>query len=102
MDTADVLSCHDLKTIRKYQLPVVYADFIRKSVKNGKLLPTDAYEVNTSQGDTSNQWPDRHGRYIWHGVAIYQLLWERTFQKVNISNQVLRNQQPWILGIKLI
>uniref|UniRef100_A0A8B9CL63 Poly [ADP-ribose] polymerase n=1 Tax=Anser brachyrhynchus TaxID=132585 RepID=A0A8B9CL63_9AVES len=63
VDTADVLSCHDLKTIQKYQLPVVYADFIWKSVENGKLLPTDAYEVNTSQGDTSNQWPDRHGRF---------------------------------------
>ncbi|XP_035182570.1 protein mono-ADP-ribosyltransferase PARP4 [Oxyura jamaicensis] len=61
VDTADVLSCHDLKTIRKYQLPVVYADLIWKSVENGKLLPTDAYEVKTSQGDTSNQWPDRHG-----------------------------------------
>ncbi|XP_035398698.1 protein mono-ADP-ribosyltransferase PARP4 [Cygnus atratus] len=61
VDTADVLSCHDLKTIRKYQLPVVYADFIWKSVENGKLLPTNAYEVNTSQGDTSDQWPDRHG-----------------------------------------
>lgn len=91
MDTADVLSCNDLKTIRKYQLPVVHADIIWKSVENGKLLPTDAYEVNTSQGDILNQWPDRHGRYTWRGVST-----------ISISNQASRNQQPWILRIKLI
>uniref|UniRef100_A0A8B9ZFW7 Poly [ADP-ribose] polymerase n=1 Tax=Anas platyrhynchos TaxID=8839 RepID=A0A8B9ZFW7_ANAPL len=89
VDTADVLSCNDLKTIRKYQLPVVHADIIWKSVENGKLLPTDAYEVNTSQGDILNQWPDRHGRYTWRGVST-----------ISISNQASRNQQPWILRIK--
>lgn len=64
MDTADVLSCHDLKNIQKYQLPVLYADFIWKSVEKGKLLQIDAYKVNKSQDDTSDQRPDRQGRYI--------------------------------------
>ncbi|KAM6287034.1 LOW QUALITY PROTEIN: protein mono-ADP-ribosyltransferase PARP4 [Spheniscus humboldti] len=59
VDTADVLSCHDLKNSQKYQLPVFYADFIWKSVEKGKLLQIDAYKVNKSQDDTSDQRPDR-------------------------------------------
>ncbi|XP_009475160.1 PREDICTED: poly [ADP-ribose] polymerase 4 [Nipponia nippon] len=57
VDTADVLSCRDLKTIQKYQLPVLFADFIWKSVEKGKLLQIDAYKVNKSQDDTSDQRP---------------------------------------------
>ncbi|KAM6146970.1 protein mono-ADP-ribosyltransferase PARP4 isoform 2-T3 [Phoenicopterus ruber ruber] len=59
VDTADVLSCRDLKNIQKYQLPVLCADFIWKSVERGKLLQIDAYKVNKSQDDTSDQRPDR-------------------------------------------
>ncbi|XP_074996075.1 protein mono-ADP-ribosyltransferase PARP4 isoform X2 [Calonectris borealis] len=59
VDTADVLSCRDLKNIQKYQLPVLCADFIWKSVEKGKLLQIDAYKVNKSQDDTSDQRPDR-------------------------------------------
>ncbi|XP_052527246.1 protein mono-ADP-ribosyltransferase PARP4 isoform X2 [Tympanuchus pallidicinctus] len=61
VDNASVLSRHDLKITQKYQLPVLYADFVWKSVENGKLLITDAFEVNTSQGNISNQWPGGHG-----------------------------------------
>ncbi|XP_075598343.1 protein mono-ADP-ribosyltransferase PARP4 isoform X1 [Balearica regulorum gibbericeps] len=57
VDTADVLSCRDLKNIQKYQLPVICADFIWKSIEKGKLLQIDAYKVNTSQDDTSEQRP---------------------------------------------
>ncbi|KAM7131833.1 LOW QUALITY PROTEIN: protein mono-ADP-ribosyltransferase PARP4 [Ciconia maguari] len=59
VDTADVLSCHDLKNIQKYQLPVLCADFIWKSVEKGKLLEIDAYKVNKLQDDTSDERPDR-------------------------------------------
>ncbi|XP_010284016.1 PREDICTED: poly [ADP-ribose] polymerase 4-like, partial [Phaethon lepturus] len=59
VDTADVLSCHDLKNIQKYQIPVLCADFIWKSVEKGKLLQIDAYKVNKSQDNTSDQRPDR-------------------------------------------
>ena len=61
VDNANVLSHHNLKITQKYQLPVLYADFVWKSVENGKLLVTDAFEVNTSQGNISNQWPGGHG-----------------------------------------
>lgn len=64
MDNASVLSRHDLKITQKYQLPVLYADFVWKSVENEKLLITDAFEVNTSQGNISNQWPGGHGRCV--------------------------------------
>uniref|UniRef100_A0A669QAC7 Poly [ADP-ribose] polymerase n=1 Tax=Phasianus colchicus TaxID=9054 RepID=A0A669QAC7_PHACC len=64
VDNANVLSRHDLKLTQKYQLPVLYADFVWKSVENGKLLTTDEFEVNTSQGNISNQWPGGHGRCI--------------------------------------
>ncbi|NXL52624.1 PARP4 polymerase, partial [Podilymbus podiceps] len=57
VDSADVLSCRDLKTIQKYQIPVLCADFIWKSVEKGKLLQIDAYKVNI-QDDASNQRPD--------------------------------------------
>ncbi|XP_068251603.1 protein mono-ADP-ribosyltransferase PARP4 [Nyctibius grandis] len=59
VDTADVLSCRDLKNIQKYQLPVLCADFVWKSVEKRKLLQIDAYKVNKSQNDTSDQRPDR-------------------------------------------
>ncbi|NXU50981.1 PARP4 polymerase, partial [Turnix velox] len=55
VDTADVLSCHDLKAIQKYQLPVLCADFIWKSVEKKKLLQIDAFKVNISQDDTYDQ-----------------------------------------------
>lgn len=57
MNTADVLSCHDLQNIQKYQLPVLCEDFIWKSVGKGELLQIDAYKVNKSQGDASDQRP---------------------------------------------
>ncbi|KAM9602775.1 LOW QUALITY PROTEIN: protein mono-ADP-ribosyltransferase PARP4 [Morphnus guianensis] len=57
VNTADVLCCHDLKNIQKYQLPVLCADFIWKSVEKGELLQIDAYKVNKSQGDASDQRP---------------------------------------------
>ncbi|NWT46464.1 PARP4 polymerase, partial [Chroicocephalus maculipennis] len=61
VDTANVLSCRDLKNIRKYQLPVLRADFIWKSVEKGKLLQIDAFKVNISQDDTSDQ---GQGKYV--------------------------------------
>ncbi|KAM6384315.1 protein mono-ADP-ribosyltransferase PARP4 [Alca torda] len=57
VDTANALSCRDLKNIRKYQLPVLCADFIWKSVEKGKLLQIDAFKVNISD-DTSYQGQD--------------------------------------------
>ncbi|KAM9300339.1 LOW QUALITY PROTEIN: protein mono-ADP-ribosyltransferase PARP4 [Morus bassanus] len=59
VDTADVLSCRDLKNIQKYQLTDLHADSIWKSVEKGKLLQTDAYKVNKSQDNTSDQRPER-------------------------------------------
>ncbi|XP_009888954.1 PREDICTED: poly [ADP-ribose] polymerase 4 [Charadrius vociferus] len=59
VDTADVLSCRDLKNIKKYQLPVLCVDFIWKSVEKGKLLQIDAFKVNKLQDDTSDQRPDK-------------------------------------------
>ncbi|KAM6211438.1 LOW QUALITY PROTEIN: protein mono-ADP-ribosyltransferase PARP4 [Sarcoramphus papa] len=56
VDTADVLSCCDLKNI-KYQLPVLCAAFI-KSVEKGKLSQIDAYKVDKSD-DTSDRRPDK-------------------------------------------
>ncbi|KAM6342212.1 protein mono-ADP-ribosyltransferase PARP4 isoform 2-T3 [Podargus strigoides] len=55
VDAGDVLSCRDLKNIQKYQLPVLCADFIWKSVEKGQLLQIDAYVVNKCQDDTSDQ-----------------------------------------------
>ncbi|KAM6317090.1 LOW QUALITY PROTEIN: protein mono-ADP-ribosyltransferase PARP4 [Aegotheles albertisi] len=57
VDTAGVLSCRDLKTVQKYQIPVLCPDFIWKSVENGKLLEIDAYKVHKSPDDTSDQGP---------------------------------------------
>ncbi|XP_053944280.1 protein mono-ADP-ribosyltransferase PARP4 [Cuculus canorus] len=59
VDTADVLSCHDQKKILKHQLPVLCADFIWKSVEKGKLVEVEAYKVNKSKNDNSDQRPDR-------------------------------------------
>ncbi|XP_051483232.1 protein mono-ADP-ribosyltransferase PARP4 isoform X2 [Apus apus] len=59
VDTADVLSCRDLENIQKYQVPVLYADFIWKSIEKGKLLEIDSYKVNKSHDDTSDQRPGR-------------------------------------------
>ncbi|NWH79028.1 PARP4 polymerase, partial [Piaya cayana] len=58
VDTADVLSCHDQKKILKHQLPVLCADFIWKSVEKGKLEEVEAYKVNKSKDDNSDQRPD--------------------------------------------
>ncbi|PKU38634.1 poly [Limosa lapponica baueri] len=58
VDTADVLSCRDRKTIQKYQLPVLCADFVWKSAEKGKLLQIDAFKVNISQDDTSDRRQD--------------------------------------------
>ncbi|XP_053163691.1 protein mono-ADP-ribosyltransferase PARP4 isoform X4 [Hemicordylus capensis] len=43
-DDDDALSSIHLKTIQKYQLPVVDADFIWNSIEKGRLLPTDNNE----------------------------------------------------------
>ncbi|OXB57129.1 hypothetical protein ASZ78_006991 [Callipepla squamata] len=61
VDNANILSHHHLKITQKYQLPVLHVDFVWKSVENGKLLITDAYEINQSQGNISNQWSGGHG-----------------------------------------
>ncbi|XP_062423231.1 protein mono-ADP-ribosyltransferase PARP4 isoform X2 [Rhea pennata] len=61
VDTLNILSSHHLKVIRKYQLPVVYVDFIWKSVERGKLLQTDAYKDNKLRDNTFNQKLDNHG-----------------------------------------
>ncbi|XP_014821626.1 PREDICTED: poly [ADP-ribose] polymerase 4 isoform X2 [Calidris pugnax] len=58
VDTADVLSCRDRKTIQKYQLPVLSPDFVWKSAEKGKLLQIDAFKVNISQDDTSDRRQD--------------------------------------------
>ncbi|NXJ11809.1 PARP4 polymerase, partial [Odontophorus gujanensis] len=71
VDNANILSHHYLKITQKYQLPVLHVDFVWKSVENGKLLITDAYEINKSQGNISNQWSGGHGRCILHGLSIY-------------------------------
>ncbi|KAM9263450.1 LOW QUALITY PROTEIN: protein mono-ADP-ribosyltransferase PARP4 [Cariama cristata] len=57
--TADILSCRDLKNIRKYQLLVFCPDFISNSVEKGKLLEIGVHKANKSQDDTSDQRPDR-------------------------------------------
>ncbi|XP_065586155.1 protein mono-ADP-ribosyltransferase PARP4 [Cyrtonyx montezumae] len=61
VDNANILSHHYLKITQKYQLPVLHVDFVWKSVENGKLLITDAYEINKSQSNISNQWSSGHG-----------------------------------------
>ncbi|NXC42205.1 PARP4 polymerase, partial [Penelope pileata] len=78
VDNANVLSRHDLKITQKYQLPVVYADFVWKSVEYGMLLPAGAYEVNISQQNVSNQWP---GGQVLFTIFINELddRAERTF-----------------------
>ncbi|XP_044297742.1 protein mono-ADP-ribosyltransferase PARP4-like [Varanus komodoensis] len=43
-DFADALSSTHLKSIRKFQLPVVDVDFIQDSVDVGELLQADDYE----------------------------------------------------------
>ncbi|XP_068786394.1 protein mono-ADP-ribosyltransferase PARP4 isoform X2 [Struthio camelus] len=61
VDTVNILSSHHLKIIQKYQLPVVCADFIWKSVEKGKLLHVGAYEDIKLQDHTFNQNLDSHG-----------------------------------------
>ncbi|KAM6140969.1 LOW QUALITY PROTEIN: protein mono-ADP-ribosyltransferase PARP4 [Pterocles gutturalis] len=59
LDTADVLSSCELKSIQKYQLPVLCAVFIWKTVEIEKFLQIDAGKLNKSQDDTSAQRPNR-------------------------------------------
>ncbi|NXX90925.1 PARP4 polymerase, partial [Centropus bengalensis] len=55
VDTADVLSPRDQTKILKYQLPVLRADFVWKSVEKGELVEVDAYTVNKSGDNNADQ-----------------------------------------------
>uniref|UniRef100_A0A8C8SAU3 Poly [ADP-ribose] polymerase n=1 Tax=Pelusios castaneus TaxID=367368 RepID=A0A8C8SAU3_9SAUR len=51
VDNVAVLSSYHLKTIQKYRIPIVSADFVWKSAEEGKLLQTDDYEPSKSLED---------------------------------------------------
>nr|XP_042711145.1 protein mono-ADP-ribosyltransferase PARP4 isoform X8 [Chrysemys picta bellii] len=61
VDNVAVLSSYHLKTIEKYRLPIVSADFVWKSAEEGKLLPIDDYESSKSLEDSSDQKPSHYG-----------------------------------------
>uniref|UniRef100_A0A8C8SAS2 Poly [ADP-ribose] polymerase n=1 Tax=Pelusios castaneus TaxID=367368 RepID=A0A8C8SAS2_9SAUR len=64
VDNVAVLSSYHLKTIQKYRIPIVSADFVWKSAEEGKLLQTDDYEPSKSLEDSSDQKPSSYGKYI--------------------------------------
>uniref|UniRef100_A0A8D0GX57 BRCT domain-containing protein n=1 Tax=Sphenodon punctatus TaxID=8508 RepID=A0A8D0GX57_SPHPU len=61
VDNVDVLSSSHLKVILKYQLPLVNADFIWRSVEERRLLQVDEYKSNESLEGTTNQEPSIYG-----------------------------------------
>ncbi|XP_053871480.1 protein mono-ADP-ribosyltransferase PARP4 isoform X2 [Malaclemys terrapin pileata] len=61
VDNVAVLSSYHLKTIEKYRLPIVSADFVWKSAEEGKLLPIDDYESSKSLEGSSDQKPSHYG-----------------------------------------
>ncbi|XP_034614697.1 protein mono-ADP-ribosyltransferase PARP4 isoform X2 [Trachemys scripta elegans] len=60
VDNVAVLRSYHLKTIEKYRLPIVSADFVWKSAEEGKLLPID-YESSKSLEGSSDQKPSHYG-----------------------------------------
>ncbi|XP_067418928.1 protein mono-ADP-ribosyltransferase PARP4 [Emydura macquarii macquarii] len=61
VDNVAVLSSYHLKTIQKYQLPIVSADFVWKSAEEGKLLQIDDYESSKSLEGRFDQKPSSQG-----------------------------------------
>ncbi|XP_073195422.1 protein mono-ADP-ribosyltransferase PARP4 isoform X7 [Lepidochelys kempii] len=61
VDNVAVLSSYHLKTIEKYRLPIVSADFVWKSAEERKLLQIDDYESSKSLEGTSDQKPSCYG-----------------------------------------
>ncbi|XP_065253676.1 protein mono-ADP-ribosyltransferase PARP4 [Emys orbicularis] len=61
VDNVAVLSSYHLKTIEKYRLPIVSADFVWKSAEEGKLLQIDDYESSKSLDGSSDQKPSHYG-----------------------------------------
>ncbi|KAM7179848.1 protein mono-ADP-ribosyltransferase PARP4 isoform 5-T5 [Macrochelys suwanniensis] len=61
VDNVAVLSSYHLKTIEKYRLPIVSADFVWKSAEEGKLLQIDDYESSKSLEGSSDQKPSHYG-----------------------------------------
>nr|XP_048701049.1 protein mono-ADP-ribosyltransferase PARP4 isoform X6 [Caretta caretta] len=61
VDNVAVLSSYHLKTIEKYRLPIVSADFVLKSAEERKLLQIDDYESSKSLEGTSDQKPSCYG-----------------------------------------
>ncbi|CAI5773211.1 protein mono-ADP-ribosyltransferase PARP4 [Podarcis lilfordi] len=53
-DDANALSSIHLKAVKKYQLPIVGADFIWNSVKERRLLQADDYEAQQSWRENSH------------------------------------------------
>ncbi|CAM4358358.1 unnamed protein product [Lepidochelys olivacea] len=61
VDNVAVLSSYHLKTIEKYRLPIVSADFVWKSAEERKLVQIDDYESSKSLEGTSDQKPSCYG-----------------------------------------
>ncbi|XP_074983372.1 protein mono-ADP-ribosyltransferase PARP4 isoform X6 [Caretta caretta] len=61
VDNVAVLSSYHLKTIEKYRLPIVSADFVWKSAEERKVLQIDDYESSKSLEGTSDQKPSCYG-----------------------------------------
>ncbi|XP_034971015.1 protein mono-ADP-ribosyltransferase PARP4 isoform X2 [Zootoca vivipara] len=74
-DDANSLSSIHLKAIKKYQLPIVGADFIWNSVKERRLLQADEYEAQQSWTHI----PDRGNSHRLESSSADKLLSEHFF-----------------------
>ncbi|XP_033002167.1 protein mono-ADP-ribosyltransferase PARP4 [Lacerta agilis] len=74
-DDANALSSIHLKAIKKYQLPIVGADFIWNAVKEGRLLQADDYEAQQSRTHI----PDRENSHGLESSSADKMLSEHFF-----------------------
>uniref|UniRef100_A0A674JFL2 Poly [ADP-ribose] polymerase n=1 Tax=Terrapene triunguis TaxID=2587831 RepID=A0A674JFL2_9SAUR len=59
------------KTIEKYRLPIVSADFVWKSAEEGKLLQIDDYESSKSLEGSSDQKPSHYENFNYSDFRFY-------------------------------
>uniref|UniRef100_A0A674JET5 Poly [ADP-ribose] polymerase n=1 Tax=Terrapene triunguis TaxID=2587831 RepID=A0A674JET5_9SAUR len=71
VDNVAVLSSYHLKTIEKYRLPIVSADFVWKSAEEGKLLQIDDYESSKSLEGSSDQKPSHYENFNYSDFRFY-------------------------------
>uniref|UniRef100_A0A8C3RM59 Poly [ADP-ribose] polymerase n=1 Tax=Chelydra serpentina TaxID=8475 RepID=A0A8C3RM59_CHESE len=71
VDNVAVLSSYHLKTIEKYRLPIVSADFVWKSAEEEKLLQIEDYESSKSLEGSSDQKPSHYENFNYSDFRFY-------------------------------